>query len=112
MKATPLTVKPPFPLMKQGDIQNIYHLQMPRWLFDDPRYMGLALVEGTAVFLLQDLSTRLSPALWRSILSRVTEVPNLHLLMKSYARYPLWKCRNRTARNARMASLEVQGWNF
>lgn len=47
MKATPLTVKPPFPLMKQGDIQNIYHLQMPRWLFDDPRYMGLALVEGT-----------------------------------------------------------------
>lgn len=43
MKAAPLTVKPPFPLMKQGDIQNIYHLQMPRWLFDNPRYMGLAL---------------------------------------------------------------------
>ncbi len=29
--------------MKQGDIQNIYHLPMPRWLFDDSRYMGLAL---------------------------------------------------------------------
>ncbi len=43
MKAAPLTVKPPVPLMKLGDIQNIYHLRMPRWLFDDPRYMGLAL---------------------------------------------------------------------
>lgn len=43
MKAAPLTQKPSFPLMKQGDIQNVYHLQMPRWLFTDPRYMGLAL---------------------------------------------------------------------
>lgn len=43
MKAAPMTNKPSFPLMKQGDIQNIYHLQMPRWLFTDPRYMGLAL---------------------------------------------------------------------
>ena len=43
MKAAPMTQKPSFPLMKQGDIQNIYHLQMPRWLFTDPRYMGLAL---------------------------------------------------------------------
>lgn len=43
MKAVPMTQKPTFPLMKQGDIQNIYHLQMPRWLFTDPRYMGLAL---------------------------------------------------------------------
>lgn len=43
MKAAPMTTKPSFPLMKQGDIQNIYHLQMPRWLFTDPRYMGLAL---------------------------------------------------------------------
>lgn len=32
MKAAPITKKPSFPLMKQGDIQNIYHLQMPRWL--------------------------------------------------------------------------------
>ena len=29
--------------MKQGDVQNIYHLQMPRWLFTDPKYMELAL---------------------------------------------------------------------
>lgn len=43
MKAAPITKKPSFPLMKQGDIQNIYHLQMPRWLFTDPRYMSLSL---------------------------------------------------------------------
>ena len=44
MKAAPMTKKPSFPLMKQGDIQNIYHLQMPRWLFTDSRYMELSLV--------------------------------------------------------------------
>ena len=43
MKAAPMTHKPSFPLMKQGDVQNIYHLQMPRWLFTDPKYMALAL---------------------------------------------------------------------
>ena len=43
MKAAPMTQKPSFPLMKQGDVQNIYHLQMPRWLFTDPKYMTLAL---------------------------------------------------------------------
>lgn len=43
MKAAPMTNKPSFPLMKQGDIQSIYHLQMPRWLFTDPRYKGLSL---------------------------------------------------------------------
>ena len=43
MKAAPMTQKPSFPLMKQGDVQNIYHLQMPRWLFTDPKYMELAL---------------------------------------------------------------------
>lgn len=48
MKAAPMTQKPSFPLMKQGDIQNIYHLQMPRWLFTDPRYMGLALESKVA----------------------------------------------------------------
>ena len=30
-------------MLFRSDIQNIYHLQMPRWLFTDPRYMGLAL---------------------------------------------------------------------
>lgn len=43
MRAAPMTKKPSFPLMKQGDIQSIYHLQMPRWLFTDARYMGLSL---------------------------------------------------------------------
>jgi hypothetical protein len=43
MKAAPMTQKPSFPLMKQGDIQNIYHLQMPRWLFTDPKYNILPL---------------------------------------------------------------------
>ncbi len=43
MKAAPMTQKPTFPLMKQSDIQSIYHLQMPRWLFTDERYTGLAL---------------------------------------------------------------------
>ena len=41
MKAEPMTQKPAFSLMKQGNIQNIYHLQMPHWLFTDPRYMEL-----------------------------------------------------------------------
>lgn len=48
MKAAPMTIKPSFPLMKQGDIQSIYHLQMPRWLFTDPRYMGLGLESKVA----------------------------------------------------------------
>lgn len=43
MKAAPMIQKPSFPLMKQGDIQSIYHLQMPRWLFTDERYMPLSL---------------------------------------------------------------------
>ena len=48
MKAAPMTKKPSFPLMKQGDIQSIYHLQMPRWLFTDTRYMGLSLESKVA----------------------------------------------------------------
>ena len=48
MKAAPMIKKPSFPLMKQGDIQNIYHLQMPRWLFTDSRYMELSLVAKVA----------------------------------------------------------------
>lgn len=48
MKAAPMTKKPSFPLMKQGDIQNIYHLQMPRWLFAEPKYMELSLVAKVA----------------------------------------------------------------
>lgn len=43
MKAAPLKERPPFALMKQTDIQNAFHLQMPRWLFTDPAYKGLSL---------------------------------------------------------------------
>lgn len=43
MKAAPLKTRPTFPLMKQTDIQNAFHLQMPRWLFTDPTYLPLSL---------------------------------------------------------------------
>ena len=43
MKAAALTDKPNFNLMKQTDIQSFYHLQMPRWLFFDKKYMTLSL---------------------------------------------------------------------
>jgi len=35
--------RPSFPLMRQTDVQTIYHMQMPRWLFSDPRYADMAL---------------------------------------------------------------------
>ena len=38
MRAAKIKEHPSFPLMKQTDIQNVYHMQMPRWLFSDPRY--------------------------------------------------------------------------
>ena len=43
MKATPMTQRPDFSLLKQTDIQAFYHLQMPRWLFSDGRYRALSL---------------------------------------------------------------------
>ena len=38
MKAAKLTEHPSFRLMRQTDVQNVWHMQMPRWLFSDPRY--------------------------------------------------------------------------
>jgi len=35
--------RPSFSLMKQTDIQAVYHMQMPRWLFSDPRYAEMSL---------------------------------------------------------------------
>jgi len=35
--------RPSFSLMKQGDVQSIYHMQMPRWLFSDSRYAEMSL---------------------------------------------------------------------
>ena len=43
VKSAPMTQKPAFRLMKLGDVQSVYHLQMPRWLFTDPRYTALSL---------------------------------------------------------------------
>ena len=40
MKAATMKERPSFPLMRQTDVQTIYHMQMPRWLFSDPRYAG------------------------------------------------------------------------
>ena len=43
MRAATMKERPPFPLMRQTDVQSIYHMQMPRWLFSDPRYAGMSL---------------------------------------------------------------------
>jgi len=45
--------RPSFPLMRQTDVQTIYHMQMPRWLFSDPRYADMSLeAKLTYTFLL------------------------------------------------------------
>ena len=43
MRAAKMKERPAFPLMGQADVQNIYHMQMPRWLFSDPRYADMSL---------------------------------------------------------------------
>ena len=43
MRAAQMKERPSFTLMKQTDVQTIYHMQMPRWLFSDPRYAGMSL---------------------------------------------------------------------
>lgn len=43
MKAAKMQNRPSFSLMKQTDIQSVYHMQMPRWLFSDPRYCEMSL---------------------------------------------------------------------
>ena len=43
MRAAKMKERPSFQLMCQTDIQNIYHMQMPRWLFSDPRYAEMSL---------------------------------------------------------------------
>ena len=53
MKAAKLTEHPSFRLMRQTDVQNVWHMQMPRWLVSDPRYSGLSLdAKVTYTFLL------------------------------------------------------------
>lgn len=43
MKAAKMSERPDFELMKQTDVQNLYYMQMPRWLFSDPRYAEMSL---------------------------------------------------------------------
>ena len=43
MKAAQMKERPGFSLMKQTDVQSIHYMQMPRWLFYDPRYADLSL---------------------------------------------------------------------
>lgn len=53
MRAAKLKERPGFMLMKQTDIQNRYYMQMPLWLFYDPRYAELSLdAKVTYTFLL------------------------------------------------------------
>ena len=53
MKAAKLTEHPSFRLLRQTDTQNVWHMQMPRWLFSDPRYADMSLdAKVTYTFLL------------------------------------------------------------
>lgn len=53
MRAAEMKERPSFPLMRQTDVQTIYHMQMPRWLFSDPRYADMSLeAKLTYTFLL------------------------------------------------------------
>ena len=53
MRAAKTSDHPSFTLMKQNDVQNLYYMQMPLWLFSDPRYSELSLdAKVTYTFLL------------------------------------------------------------
>ncbi|WP_417048259.1 replication initiator protein A, partial [Dysosmobacter welbionis] len=53
MRAAKIKEHPSFLLMKQTDVQSIYYMQMPRWLFSDPRYADMNLdAKVTYTFLL------------------------------------------------------------
>ena len=53
MRAEKIKEHPTFALMKQTDIQKNYYLQMPLWMFSDPRYAEISLdAKVTYMFLL------------------------------------------------------------
>ena len=53
MRAAKMKERPTFQLMCQTDVQSIYHMQMPRWLFSDPRYCEMSMdAKVTYTFLL------------------------------------------------------------
>ena len=49
MRAAQMKERPDFPLMRQTDVQQIYHMQMPRWLFSDRRYSDMSLEAKVAI---------------------------------------------------------------
>ena len=53
MRAARMSEHPAFALMKQNDVQSLYYMQMPLWLFSDSRYAELNLdAKVTYTFLL------------------------------------------------------------
>ena len=51
MKGQEYKERPGFGLMKQSDVVRFYHLQFPRWLIEDRRYMTLGM-EAKFVYML------------------------------------------------------------
>ena len=51
MKGQECKERPDFGLMKQSDVVRFYHLQFPRWLVEDRRYMPLGM-EAKFVYML------------------------------------------------------------
>ena len=48
MKETKLSKRPEYRLLKQSDAISFFHMQMPRWLFCDPKYVPLSLESKVA----------------------------------------------------------------
>jgi len=48
MKEPKLNKRPQYKLLKQSDAVSFFHMQMPRWLFCDPKYMPLSLQSKVA----------------------------------------------------------------
>ena len=51
MKTNKITNRPSHTLMKQSDVVSYYHLQFPRWLLEDSRYMNIS-VEAKFTYML------------------------------------------------------------
>ena len=126
MKAAPMTQKPAFRLMKLGDVQSVYHLQMPRWLFTDPRYTALSLEAKVAyTFLLNRFQlsrlngwindagevfiiyTRKSLADEMQVSYRKV-IDSMKELSAAVRPYSGKKCQNSTCRNPKQALLQVR----
>ena len=111
MKAAKLTEHPSFRLMRQTDIQNVWHMQMPRWLFSDPRYADMSLDAKVAyTFLLNrfQLSRRngwVNDATYPILYGDITKHPE-------YKPYMRIQVEERYALNSQGKSVPIQevGW--